>query len=325
MDVEDVRFDWVRVIDSATGTLSREDVNSNASVGAHTRIYNVYVHADVETGSAFSYVYNVRNDGGDWQSVQNKSTHYFTTIGSNLDVRVTLNNSEVAYETPVLYALSLSYNLLEVETHALRSEYESTSNVVIDYRVLGTLDEAQSASVFLRQENGTMIDVSTFATLTNLATNTFRVTFDFKGFRESAGDTIPFGAYGIAVSNVTAQEGAIAVDVPYVVANAVHYGVISKDASDVTIRMYPPALRQGLGEEMSFYINTGGAESLTVIVYAEDGRVVRTLCDGITPLATYSAVWNARDDNGQEVRPGRYFIMVRTPSMTKTHPVYIFE
>ncbi len=57
---------------------------------------------------------------------------------------------------------------------------------------------------------------------------------------------------------------------------------------------------------MSFY-SPGGATPVSLRVYSVDGRLVRTLVDGVVSAGRHTAVWDGTDERGVSVASGVYF------------------
>jgi hypothetical protein len=60
------------------------------------------------------------------------------------------------------------------------------------------------------------------------------------------------------------------------------------------------------------------ARQVELTLYGIDGRVVRRLMDGAMPIGRHRAVWDGRDDRGQPVASGIYFVRIRAGEFTST-------
>ena len=61
-------------------------------------------------------------------------------------------------------------------------------------------------------------------------------------------------------------------------------------------------------------------EAIQLVVYDALGQAVRTLLQGVWSAGAYQALWDARNDSGQHVGNGTYFVRLRaggTHKMTK--------
>jgi hypothetical protein len=64
-------------------------------------------------------------------------------------------------------------------------------------------------------------------------------------------------------------------------------------------------------------------ENVSIKIYDEAGRLVRTLIDGIMQEGTYTARWDGNDSNGRKVATGSYFCIVKTNGSSSTKVVHI--
>lgn len=62
------------------------------------------------------------------------------------------------------------------------------------------------------------------------------------------------------------------------------------------------------GTRFTLTVPDGGEPSVRLEVFALDGRRVRRLADGPLPAGRHEFGWDARDANGERVRPGLYFV-----------------
>ena len=53
-----------------------------------------------------------------------------------------------------------------------------------------------------------------------------------------------------------------------------------------------------------------------VVIHGIDGRVVRSLADGWRAAGPHAVTWDGRDDRGQGVAPGVYFVRLEAGSRT---------
>jgi len=68
---------------------------------------------------------------------------------------------------------------------------------------------------------------------------------------------------------------------------------------------------------LGFSLAAEGTAELAI--YSVEGRRVRTLTSGARPAGTYRLRWDGTDDGGQEVRPGVYFVRLRTRTGLISH------
>ena len=57
---------------------------------------------------------------------------------------------------------------------------------------------------------------------------------------------------------------------------------------------------------------------VTLKIYSIDGRLVRTLDEGVKSAGAYDVVWDGRDDSGQSVVSGTYIYKITAGSYQKT-------
>jgi flagellar hook assembly protein FlgD len=67
----------------------------------------------------------------------------------------------------------------------------------------------------------------------------------------------------------------------------------------------PNPLREGA--EVSFSLETPSG-NVSLGVYDVSGRKIRSLCEGYQPAGEHRIFWNARDDRGQRVPGGVFFL-----------------
>lgn len=62
---------------------------------------------------------------------------------------------------------------------------------------------------------------------------------------------------------------------------------------------------------------------VSIEIYDEVGRLVRTLADNTMAQGSYTAQWDGKDTNGRKVTAGSYFCVVKTNGSSTTKVVYI--
>ncbi|UCG51765.1 MAG: hypothetical protein JSW58_16590 [Candidatus Latescibacterota bacterium] len=68
-----------------------------------------------------------------------------------------------------------------------------------------------------------------------------------------------------------------------------------------------------------------GGGRVTLHIYDVNGRLVRSLVDGVELPGEKSMVWDARDDRGTKVSTGVYFCRLAGPGFTKTHKLLLIK
>jgi flagellar hook assembly protein FlgD len=63
--------------------------------------------------------------------------------------------------------------------------------------------------------------------------------------------------------------------------------------------------------------------TVSIKIFDEAGRLVRTLVDNTMSQGSYSARWDGRDTEGRKVAAGSYFCVVKTNGHSTTKVVYI--
>src|SRR5262249_41361533 len=58
------------------------------------------------------------------------------------------------------------------------------------------------------------------------------------------------------------------------------------------------------------------AGNVQLELFDVSGRRVRSLVSGALPVGEHTAAWNGRDEGGNAVRPGVYFVRLTTPTRT---------
>jgi hypothetical protein len=62
----------------------------------------------------------------------------------------------------------------------------------------------------------------------------------------------------------------------------------------------------GAGTNIEFSVPEDAAEPTILQIYDVEGRLVRTLLEGMMPPGTHLSAWDARSDKGRKVAPGLY-------------------
>ena len=75
---------------------------------------------------------------------------------------------------------------------------------------------------------------------------------------------------------------------------------------------------------ISFVVPDGGA-SVSLCVYDDSGRLVRTLVNRHEPSGTREVNWNGENDLGQPVSSGIYFYRLMAPSFSETRKMMLLR
>jgi hypothetical protein len=67
------------------------------------------------------------------------------------------------------------------------------------------------------------------------------------------------------------------------------------------------------------------AQAIELGVFSVEGRMIRSLARGQTPAGTYEKTWDGRDDAGERVTSGLYFLRLTTPDRTLTKRVTLLR
>ena len=60
-------------------------------------------------------------------------------------------------------------------------------------------------------------------------------------------------------------------------------------------------------------------------MYDVSGRVVRTLVDSVKEPGRHSAVWDGRNEHGEECGSGVYFCVMETPEYRGSHKMMLLK
>jgi flagellar hook assembly protein FlgD len=74
-----------------------------------------------------------------------------------------------------------------------------------------------------------------------------------------------------------------------------------------------------------FSVGSTSASPVNIIIYDIRGRQIRTLIDGIYSKGEHFAVWNGKDDNGQNVSSGIYLYKMQTGDFVQTKRMVIIK
>lgn len=66
-------------------------------------------------------------------------------------------------------------------------------------------------------------------------------------------------------------------------------------------------------------------ERVTLTVFDNLGRVVKTLSDGLKPAGNWNAIWDGTDNSGARVSEGTYFITLNTPTHRATKQMLVLK
>jgi hypothetical protein len=75
---------------------------------------------------------------------------------------------------------------------------------------------------------------------------------------------------------------------------------------------------------ISFDVAPGGGQ-IALRVYDVRGRLVRTLAHGVHPAGQKATTWDGRDDNGNPVASGAYFVRLTAPGFVETRRVVLLK
>jgi len=123
------------------------------------------------------------------------------------------------------------------------------------------------------------------------------------GFNDAPGS---FAYYAVTAVDVHGNEG---VATPFVPANPADVDSREPPAA-LTLEAVAPVPARG---RVSLTVGLPRAMNLTAVVLDPLGRTIRRLSDGPSPAGWQTLAWDGRDDGGNGVRPGVYFIQIRTP------------
>jgi hypothetical protein len=92
---------------------------------------------------------------------------------------------------------------------------------------------------------------------------------------------------------------------------------VPDDIASAGVRLYPNSPNPFRSNtEIAYALSTGGPVSLRV--YDSGGRAVRTVVDDVLPPGRHRAVWDARDEMGNSVASGVYFVRLSAGGRTET-------
>jgi flagellar hook assembly protein FlgD len=67
------------------------------------------------------------------------------------------------------------------------------------------------------------------------------------------------------------------------------------------------------------------AENVRLVVYNLFGQKIRTLVDGLKETGSYRAMWDGKDEMGQNAAAGVYLYRITTDSFTETRKMLLIK
>ena len=103
--------------------------------------------------------------------------------------------------------------------------------------------------------------------------------------------------------------GAAAIDV-------ITSGTGTVSVEDAHVDFLAPASPNPFRGRTAFRFGLARAGDVRLELYDVSGRRVRTLASGTLPAGEHSSAWDGRDEHGNAVRPGVFFVRLSTPTRT---------
>lgn len=328
------RYDYIRVIDTNIAIATLSNVNASADTGLGQEVFNVKVTADMAEGEGFVYTFSVRNSELDeWHEVATNQTYTFRTSGTNLAARIMMENLSGLSETmPAVGNIAIAYNFISVTRYSITSPTPVTNTFVMDAVFSTNIDTNTMPVVTLRYPNTTStVPISaSYISNTVISSNTIRITVRFADYMEENDVALPYGAYDVGISNVTANEGQMRLAATHYIAGALVYAtpfrgraLFENEAGD---RFLPAYVQGGSdGSTAYLYVFLTGEERVTVTIYDVYGSEVRSLVNGQIASGTLVIPWDGNDNTGASVRKGRYVVRIQKGASSKIVPVYVVE
>lgn len=101
-------------------------------------------------------------------------------------------------------------------------------------------------------------------------------------------------------------------------------GVEESDAPVMATRLLP-SLPNPFSGMTTIRVELAASGGVSVGVYDVAGRRIRTFADGTRDAGRYSFVWNGRNEAGERVAAGIYFVRLRATGKTHTSPVIVLR
>lgn len=86
-----------------------------------------------------------------------------------------------------------------------------------------------------------------------------------------------------------------------------------------------PSVPHPMRERSSVRFELAAAQRIQLDILAVDGRAVRTLASGWRAAGSYALPWDGRDDRGQRVSPGVYFVRLRVADRSETGRLIVLD
>ena len=84
---------------------------------------------------------------------------------------------------------------------------------------------------------------------------------------------------------------------------------------------FAPAMPNPFNQRTTFRFSLAKSARADLQVFSVDGRLVRTLANGVREAGEYQVEWKGTDDSGRPLNAGVYYVRLVTPQLKQTRVV----